>query len=51
MQINGIDEKDNRIINLLLKDGRMSYSDIGEQESLSFTGVKNQMTPLHLQGI
>ena len=28
MHINGIDEKDNAIINLLLKDARMSYSDI-----------------------
>ena len=31
MHINGIDEKDNEIINLLLKDARMSYSDIGEK--------------------
>ena len=31
MQINGIDEKDNEIVNILLKDGRLSYSDIGEQ--------------------
>ena len=29
MHINGIDDKDNAIINLLLKDARMSYSDIG----------------------
>ena len=29
MYINGIDDKDNTIINLLLKDARMSYSDIG----------------------
>ena len=51
MQINGIDEKDNRIINLLLKDGRMSYSDIGEQVGLSRTAVKNRMTALEQTGV
>ena len=31
MQIKGIDEIDNRIVNLLLEDGRMSYSDIADK--------------------
>ena len=46
MRINGIDEKDNQIVNLLLKDGRMSYSDIGERVGLSRTAVKNRVTAL-----
>ena len=41
MYINGINQKDNEIINLLLEDGRMSYSDIGERVGLSRTAVKN----------
>ena len=40
MKINGIDEKDNQIINLLLEDSRMSYSDIGDRIGLSRTAVK-----------
>lgn len=51
MQINGIDEKDNQIVNLLLKDGRMSYSDIGERVGLSRTAVKNRITALENSGI
>lgn len=51
MHINGIDEKDNEIINILLKDGRMSYSDIGEKVGLSRTAVKNRITALEKSGI
>ena len=51
MQINGIDEKDNLIINLLLKDGRMSYSDIAEEVGLTRTAVKNRITNLENTGI
>lgn len=51
MQINGIDEKDNQIVNILLKDGRMSYSDIGEQVGLSRTAVKNRITELERRGV
>ena len=46
MQISGIDQKDNEIINLLLEDGRMSYSDIGERIGLSRTAVKNRIAVL-----
>ena len=46
MYINGIDKKDNEIINLLLEDGRMSYSDIGERVGLSRTAVKNRIAAL-----
>ena len=51
MHINGIDEKDNEIINLLLKDARMSYSDIGEKVGLSRTAVKNRVAVLEKNGI
>ena len=51
MYINGIDEKDNEIINLLLKDARMSYSDIGEKVGLSRTAVKNRVAVLEKNGI
>lgn len=50
MHINGIDEKDNEIINLLLKDARMSYSDIGEKVGLSRTAVKNRVAVLEKNG-
>ncbi len=51
MHTNGIDEKDNAIINLLLKDARMSYSDIGEQIGLSRTAVKNRISALEESGL
>ena len=51
MYINGIDEKDNKIIDLLLRDARMSYSDIGKEIGLSRTAVKNRITVLEQGGI
>jgi DNA-binding Lrp family transcriptional regulator len=51
MHINGIDETSNQIINLLLKDARMSYSDIGEKVGLSRTAVKNRIAALEESGI
>ena len=51
MYINGIDEKDNEIINLLLKDARMSYSDIGEKVGLSRTAVKNRVAVLEKNAV
>lgn len=51
MYINGIDEIDNEIINLLLRDARMSYSDIGVQVGLSRTAVKNRIAVLEKNGI
>lgn len=51
MQIHGIDETDNRIVQLLLKDGRMSYSDIGEKVGLSRTAVKTRIAALERSGI
>ena len=51
MQIHGIDETDNRIVQLLLKDGRMSYTDIGEKVGLSRTAVKTRIAALERSGI
>lgn len=51
MQIRGIDEIDNRIVNLLLEDGRMSYSDIAEKVGLSRTAVKTRIAALERNGI
>lgn len=51
MHINGIDKIDNEIVNLLLKDARMSYSDIGEKVNLSRTAVKNRVAVLENKGI
>ena len=51
MLIRGIDEIDNRIVNLLLEDGRMSYSDIAEKIGLSRTAVKTRIAALERSGI
>ena len=51
MHINGIDDKDNEIVSLLLSDARMSYSDIGERVALSRTAVKNRISSLEKRGI
>lgn len=51
MQIRGIDRIDNQIVNLLLEDGRMSYSDIAEKIGLSRTAVKTRITSLERSGI
>lgn len=51
MQINGIDEKDNLIIDLLLKDGRMSYSDMAKKVGLTRTAVKNRISALEKSGL
>lgn len=40
MWIKGLDDIDNRILNLLLNNGRMSYSELGEIVGLSRTSVK-----------
>ena len=51
MHINGIDEIDNRIVNILLENGRASYSEIGEMVGLSRTAVKNRVAALEKSGI
>ncbi len=39
MKLNGLDEKDNQIVNLLLENARMSYSDIGGKVGLTRVAV------------
>jgi DNA-binding Lrp family transcriptional regulator len=51
MKIVGIDEIDNQIVNLLLKDGRMSYSNIADEVGLSRTAVKTRIASLENRGI
>lgn len=51
MHINGLDEKDNQIVNLLIENARLSYSEIGEKVGLSRVAVKNRVSALEEQGI
>ena len=51
MKFNGLDEKDNRIVNLLLENARTSYSDIGEKVGLTRVAVKNRIRALEEKGI
>lgn len=51
MWIKGIDGIDNKIINLLLENGRISYSEIAEKVNLTRTAVKNRISSLEEKGI
>ena len=51
MVINGIDKIDNKIVDILLKDGRISYSDIAIKVGLTRTAVKNRISALEEKGI
>ena len=51
MHINGLDEIDNQIINLLIADARLTYSEIGEKVGLSRVAVKKRVAALEEQGI
>ena len=51
MNINSIDEKDKRILELLRKDGRMTYSDIGAEVELSRVAVAARIKSLEEKGI
>lgn len=46
MHINGLDEIDNQIVNLLIEDARLTYSEIGEKVGLSRVAVKNRVSAL-----
>lgn len=43
MYIEGLDELDNKILTVIKKDARLSYSDIGKSVGLSRVSVKNRM--------
>ena len=51
MYLNGLDELDQKIIQLLVKNSRMSYSDIGEKISISRVAVKARIQALENKGI
>ena len=51
MKLNGLDEKDNLIVNLLLKNARMSYSDIGDAVGLTRVAAKNRVKTLEEKGV
>ena len=51
MFLSGLDERDQQIINLLIKNARMSYSDIGEAVGLSRVAVKARISALEDRGI
>ena len=51
MYLNGLDELDQKIIQLLVKNARMSYSDIGEEIGISRVAVKARIQSLENKGI
>lgn len=51
MYLNGLDELDHKIIQLLVKNARMSYSDIGEKIGISRVAVKARIQALENKGI
>lgn len=51
MEITGLDEKDNSIIQLLRENARLSYSDIGDKIGLSRVAVKNRVKALEEKGV
>ena len=51
MYLNGLDELDQKIIQLLVKNARMSYSDIGEKIGISRVAVKVRIQTLENKGI
>ena len=51
MKLNGLDEKDKKIVNLLTHNARMSYSDIGEAVGLTRVAVKNRVRVLEEKGV
>ena len=46
MYLNGLDELDQKIIQLLVKNARMSYSDIGENIGISRVAIKASIQAL-----
>ena len=51
MFLSGLDEIDRKIVELLIKNARMSYSDIGEEVGLSRVAVKARISSMENQGI
>lgn len=51
INITGLDEKDNKILNIIENNARLTYSEIGKQAGLSRVAVKNRMDALEERGI
>lgn len=51
MFLDGIDEVDQKIVQLLIKNARMSYSDIGQQVGISRVAVKSRIKALEEKGV
>ncbi len=51
MEISGLDQTDNKIVEMLSKDARISYSDIGKAVGKSRVAVKTRIKQLEQKGI
>lgn len=51
MFLDGLDELDMKIVELLIKNARMSYSDIGQQVGISRVAVKTRIQSLEQRGV
>ena len=51
MFLDGMDEVDQKIVQLLIKNARMSYSDIGQQVGISRVAVKSRIKALEEKGV
>ncbi len=51
MYLNGLDELDQKIIQLLIENARISYSDIGEKTGISRVAVKARIQALEKKGV
>ena len=51
MYLNGLDEIDQKIVQLLIKNARFSYSDIGKEVGISRVAVKARIQALEKKGV
>ena len=51
MFMDGLDDLDQKIVNLLIQNARMSYSEIGQQVGISRVAVKMRVQALEQKGI
>ncbi len=51
MFLEGLDKIDQKIVSLLIKNARMSYSDIAKEVAISRVAVKNRIEALEKKGI
>ena len=51
MFLDGLDELDQKIVQLLIENARMSYSEIGQQVGISRVAVKTRILSLEKRGV